>query len=1359
VNMMTLAEHIIEATPDRIKQENFVPMESSGLERTDPATISSTMSWLASYLADADRLPSAAHIRSAYTEPLTPSSNASLSPAGSPVGEVAFEKSSLPSAADWSEFLSASTSEKVENELAQLTLSDHEQRELYEAARLVQTAFRKYKGRPLREQQEVAAAVIQRCYRKYKQLTWIALKYALYKKMTQAAILIQSKFRSYYEQKRFQQSRRAAVLIQNFYRSYKKCGRRRPARRTAVIVQQKLRSTGVPSGSAGAATGSNRRLQQTQNQVDEVVDIMRVNVDKVLERDQKLSELDDRADALQAGASQFETSAAKLKRKYWWKNCKMWAIGISVLVIVVIIIIANSGFLPRLSPLGAPQADVTAYSLEELAALASEHASKNTDTFVAVFSFLSGRFMHLSEQATSILNSKKDFLKSLHFADLLAPQDVRVFYAHTVRSQLPFWNNWTQRASQYEYAPVKSFFCRICGGEDRAQKKHYSPFRILPYLVHVHSSAQPEPEPCCLALVEKIHSGYEAPRIPVDKRIFTTTHTPGCVFLEVDERAVPLLGYLPQDLIGTSILTYLHPEDQPLMVAIHQKVLKYVGHPPFEHLPIRFCTQNGDYVILDSSWSSFVNPWSRKVSFIIGRHKVRTSPLNEDVFATRIKKATNNNKVITELQEQIHKLLLQPVHAGASSGYGSLGSSASQEQHISITSSSEASGHWMEEAQKEQMTLQQVYASVNKIKNVGQQLYIESMARSVKPVMDTCMELHGGDEQKDFSFSQTLKNKSTYTGSCDDVRREQQSSSYQQMNCIDSVIRYLTSYSLPALKRKCISCTNTSSSSEEARPSHGADCNTVLRDTEQMLNVPKQETPTTGPSTDAEGGVAGTLSTAALSMGSGISQHSCNTSVHVQPIHSEGVAVACKPWTLRTQPSPLTAEEFKHVGLTAAVLSAHTQKEEQNYVDSFREKILTSPYSCYLQPEGRDNAAHSCVQGSPKQARCAGSDQQTHKRRKLPVPLDTSSSNADLCSHVRGLFPDGQPWTPSVIPSPHATSLAFPSALGAPSQAPYLLSSLGVGDSAGWGAVAECPPLSAGQQSISAFPSAYLDAFMTILLHNSPVFPLWSASFSPYPFLGAAGFSEMTPLVPAMAPSLEPVSSDHSQRRMEENWETRGEEHPFISSRSSSPLQLNLLQEEMPAPSESPDPVRRGGDPEADCHCDTGDSGSRSSHCANCANGELATASVCEESLSAAASGSNTDSVYQSSSDYSEISENRLRSQGRQRNEAFPGVAEESIWRMIEQMPESVLMTYQVPERGREEVLREDLEKLSSMEQRQPQFSPAQKEELAEVPSWIPSHTAPQERHLQRLQEGSPFQLLQSLVSILFEHYGVETDK
>ncbi|GFU11989.1 vesicle-associated membrane protein 3 [Trichonephila clavipes] len=89
-------------------------------------------------------------------------------------------------------------------------------------------------------------------------------------------------------------------------------------------------------------SAASKRLQQTQAQVDEVVDIMRTNVEKVLERDQKLSELDDRADALQQGASQFEQQAGKLKRKFWWKNCKMWAILIGVVLIIIIVIVVAS---------------------------------------------------------------------------------------------------------------------------------------------------------------------------------------------------------------------------------------------------------------------------------------------------------------------------------------------------------------------------------------------------------------------------------------------------------------------------------------------------------------------------------------------------------------------------------------------------------------------------------------------------------------------------------------------------------------------------------------------------------------------------------------------------------------------------------------------------------------------------------------------------------------------------------------------------------------------------------------------------------------------------------------------------------
>lgn len=92
-------------------------------------------------------------------------------------------------------------------------------------------------------------------------------------------------------------------------------------------------------------------MQQTQAQVDEVVGIMRVNVEKVLERDQKLTELDQRADALQHGASQFEQQAGKLKRKQWWANMKMMIImGVIGAVLLIIIIGKCILHLPPLIP-------------------------------------------------------------------------------------------------------------------------------------------------------------------------------------------------------------------------------------------------------------------------------------------------------------------------------------------------------------------------------------------------------------------------------------------------------------------------------------------------------------------------------------------------------------------------------------------------------------------------------------------------------------------------------------------------------------------------------------------------------------------------------------------------------------------------------------------------------------------------------------------------------------------------------------------------------------------------------------------------------------------------------------------------
>ncbi|XP_063305822.1 calmodulin-binding transcription activator 2 isoform X2 [Pelobates fuscus] len=308
VDMVTLAEQIIEATPERIKQEDFTASDS-GPFRERPTNLSKTMAWLASYLDTADQMPGlpphgegmrAARALACFaqmspgddgasrgshseigsfgqrikrtnrrgTEPLRVKmtrSDAPPSPATPPpLGEISFERFDPPGTARWSEFLSASSSGRMESEFALLTLSDHEQRELYEAARVIQTAFRKYKGRRLKEQQDLAAAVIQRCYRKYKQLTWIALKYALYKKMTQAAILIQSKFRSYYEQKRFQQSRRAAVLIQQCYRSYREGARESPA------LQHRIKGSFLTKKQDQAARKIMRFLRRCRHRMKEM---------------------------------------------------------------------------------------------------------------------------------------------------------------------------------------------------------------------------------------------------------------------------------------------------------------------------------------------------------------------------------------------------------------------------------------------------------------------------------------------------------------------------------------------------------------------------------------------------------------------------------------------------------------------------------------------------------------------------------------------------------------------------------------------------------------------------------------------------------------------------------------------------------------------------------------------------------------------------------------------------------------------------------------------------------------------------------------------------------------------------------
>ncbi|NXK12588.1 PER3 protein, partial [Herpetotheres cachinnans] len=1029
---------------------------------------------------------------------------------------------------------------------------------------------------------------------------------------------------------------------------------------------------------------------------------------------------------------------------------------------------ANNDFFQALNDRRVFQTDGMTYSIEELVAVASEHTPKNTDTFVAVFSLLSGRIVHISEQAASILNCKKKVLDSSRFVELLVPRDVSVFYTHTDQCHLPLWNMDSQTASLYEYAQVKSFFCRIRQVHYYKQEMRCYPFRITPYLVHVCTSVHMDAESCCLALAEKIHSGYE-PRIPMDKRIFTTTHTPGCVFLDIDDRAVPLLGYLPQDLIGTSILMYLHPEDRPLMIAIHQKILKFAGQPPFEHLPIRFCTQNGDYVILDTSWSSFVNPWSRKVAFIIGRHKVRTSPLNEDVFAARSKETSSVEKEIRELQGQIYKLLLQPVHSNVSSGYGSLGSNGSYEHYISIASSSDSNGNCAEEIQ-EPMTLQQVCADVNRIKNLGQQLYIASRSKpqngSERAVSS---EMLGGKRHAASCFLQTLRSDSTEeTGNAfyDDSKKTPRVPSYQQINCVDSIIRYLESCSIPALKRKCKSSANTSSSSSEddkqvqqsQQEVEALEVNSqtlIPADREEMLKEQTAAGTVGAPLADL------TLPNKAPSVVSVTSQCSySSTIVHVP--HPESEVTTMEDTTVGSEHielPPVNAqslttvpEDLKPVGLTKETLSAHTQKEEQNYVDKFRQRILLSPFRTYLQQGSRSNNGHSCGRGdsSSKQMSPASCKKGKHGKCKCQKP-QRQSSDCRSSSKSRNGLPCGkrtiqkQSFSPSEVSYLSSSSMNVLPPMGFPVYSDPL-SSFPASPIEEELALHSLKPESTSSSQLyceaQSCPALYppnIGTFMAVFFQSFPT----CAQMPQYVFLPSCQYvyppssypcTTLPPAPPPAAPSpMAPHSVDQpfptSSATSMEN-EQEGQHNPALllgSSRSSSPLQLNLLQEELPKPMELSISTDGEAHAEAKCDNDPEDSGNSASHCTS---SEFTDRSLYEDSQSgagSAASGSGSalsSSVGSSSNETSGCGTEKKNREAEEKGTAHKS-KHESACVMMDHTSEQVLMTYQMPSRIKEEVLKEDLEKLTVMQKQQPWFTDGQKKELAEVHTWIRTQTVP----------------------------------
>ncbi|CAG5131389.1 unnamed protein product [Candidula unifasciata] len=120
-----------------------------------------------------------------------------------------------------------------------------------------------------------------------------------------------------------------------------------------VLTQQMQKFSQPGSGSSGAVAA-------VQAQVDEVKGVMSQNIERVLQRGDKLEDLMDKTEELEAGAATFQRTARKIQKRYWWRNKKMTLIlvcvGLIAIIIIVLIILFSTHVLPPKSDDSGSQA-------------------------------------------------------------------------------------------------------------------------------------------------------------------------------------------------------------------------------------------------------------------------------------------------------------------------------------------------------------------------------------------------------------------------------------------------------------------------------------------------------------------------------------------------------------------------------------------------------------------------------------------------------------------------------------------------------------------------------------------------------------------------------------------------------------------------------------------------------------------------------------------------------------------------------------------------------------------------------------------------------------------------------------------
>lgn len=87
--------------------------------------------------------------------------------------------------------------------------------------------------------------------------------------------------------------------------------------------------------------GQNDAIRQAQNEIEGVREIMTENIERVLERGERIDLLVDKTDRLGGNARDFRVRSRGLRRRMWWKNVKLM---ILLAVVVIFLVYLFVGF-------------------------------------------------------------------------------------------------------------------------------------------------------------------------------------------------------------------------------------------------------------------------------------------------------------------------------------------------------------------------------------------------------------------------------------------------------------------------------------------------------------------------------------------------------------------------------------------------------------------------------------------------------------------------------------------------------------------------------------------------------------------------------------------------------------------------------------------------------------------------------------------------------------------------------------------------------------------------------------------------------------------------------------------------------